>query len=293
MNRADLSLVLNQIDGVGDTLLRNRMNAEAKQERAADRNLRERMFTEQQATRKELQTQNNAWKTQNEDQQQLQMIIKANADGSLDDASRERANQWIMQHPQLSATGIQLTKPMPKAVGTMETSQTRNHAELKKLQEQIRMATTPEAKAQAEQDLADFKSLLPGREKSEETKPDAGAMTALNELQRAWAEAIKNKDQAEADRIGASIDATRQKWNINPAGGAAATPAPTASQPKPQPAATNAPVQLPKVQTQADVDRAIQEANDAINGTGKYAGKRKDPKVVKQMLREMGIELKQ
>lgn len=146
------------------------------------------------------------------------------------------------------------------------------------------MATTPEAKAQAEQDLADFKSLLPGREKSEETKPDAGAMTALNELQRAWAEAIKNKDQAEADRIGASIDATRQKWNINPAGGAAATPAPTA---------TNAPVQLPKVQTQADVDRAIQEANDAINGTGKYAGKRKDPKVVKQMLREMGIELKQ
>lgn len=204
MNRADLSLVLNQVDNVGDTLLRNRMNAEAKQERAADRNLREKMFTEQQATRKELQTQNNAWKTQNEDQQQLQMIIKANADGSLDDASRERANQWILSHPQLSATGIQLTKPMPKAVGTMETSQTRNHAELKKLQEQIRMATTPEEKAAAEQDLADFKSLLPGR--PEVVKPEISQSDKeLEILQRKRLDAEAVADENAITKIDTAI----------------------------------------------------------------------------------------
>lgn len=62
--------------------------------------------------------------------------------------------------------------------------------------------------------------------------------------------------------------------------------------------ATNAPAvktvagTRPKARTQADVDYAIKQANDAINGVGDYAGKPRDPETVKRMLQEMGIVLK-
>ena len=241
MNRADLSLVLNQVDNVGNTLLQNRMLKQRKEERAEDMGvrskeraedmgMRERMFTEQQATRKATEQATADWRKETARDRRIQAAIHNNASGTMDDASRNEFNQWIDSDPELRFSGLNLKAPPPKdAPGQMETSQTRNHAELKKLQEQIRSATTPEAKAQAEQDLADFKGLLPGRDKPEETKPDSGAMTALTELQRSWAEAVKNNNPDEADRIARSIEATRAKWNINPGGAAAAGSKPAAT----------------------------------------------------------------
>lgn len=295
MNRQDFQTVLGQVDNVGDTLMRNRMNAEAKQERTADRDLRERMFTEQQATRKELQTQNAAWKTQSQDQQQLQTIIKANADGSLDDASRERANQWISTHPQLSATGIQLVKPMPKTPGTMETSQTRNHAELKKLQDQIRTATTPEAKAAAEQDLADFKSLLPGRPdgiKPEKTPDDM----ALDVAQRRRAEAVADNKPDEVERLDLLADRlsgklfkpvageVRKRDEELMQGGQPAQPPAAPVPQQPQAAGTNAPAGAgPKA---VNVEAIMAEANRAIQ-----AGAPRDA-VLKELQEKYGITVK-
>jgi hypothetical protein len=252
MNRADLSLVLNQVDNVGDTLLQNRMLKQRKEERTEDMGvrskertedmgMRERMFTEQQATRKATEQATADWRKETARDRRIQAAIHNNASGTMDDASRTEFNQWIDSDPELRFSGLNLKAPPPKdAKGTMETSQTRNHAELKKLQEQIRSATTPAAKAQAEQDLADFKGLLPGRE-TPETKPDAGAMTALNELQRSWAEEVKNNNPEEADRIARSIEATRAKWNINPggpAGAAGSKPAAAPAAGKPLDAAT-------------------------------------------------------
>lgn len=171
-------MALGQADQLGDTLLRNRVMKQQQVERGEDNAMKERMFNENVTARKDATAATAAWRTQNEDQQQLQTIIKANAEGSLDDAGREKANQWIATHPQLSGTGIQLVKPTPKTPGTMETSQTRNHSELKKLQQQIATATTPEAKAAAEKDLADFKSLLPGKPKPELTDSEKDMETA-------------------------------------------------------------------------------------------------------------------
>lgn len=221
MNRQDFQTVLGQVDNVGDTLLRNRMNADAKAERGLDRNLRERMFTEQQAGRQATEQATADWRKESARDRRIQAAIHNNASGTMDDASRNEFNQWIDNDPELRFSGLNLKAPPAKeAAGTMETSQTRNAAELRKLQQQVASALTPEAKAQAEQELADFKGLLPGRTEPEE-KPDAGAMTALNELQRAWAEAVKKNTPEEADRIARSIEATRQKWGINP--GKAAT----------------------------------------------------------------------
>src|SRR6478609_8229828 len=163
MQRADMAMVLNEANNLGDTLLKNRVMAQQDKQNTADRDLRKQEMGLASADR-ETQANNLAgWRTQQQDQSMLQNYLKANADGSLDDDGRAKANQWISAHPYFGGTGMQLVKPPKKEVGTMETSQTRNHAELKKLQEQIRTATTPEEKAQAEQDLADFRTLLPGR----------------------------------------------------------------------------------------------------------------------------------
>ena len=292
MNRADLSLVLNQVDNVGDTLLRNRMMTDQKAERTADRGLRERMFTEQQATRKATEQATADWRKETARDRRIQAAIHNNASGTMDDASRNEFNAWIDSDPELRFSGLNLKAPPPKdAKGTMETSQTRNHAELKKLQEQIRSATTPEAKAQAEQDLADFKGLLPGRDKPEETKPDAGAMTALTELQRSWAEAVKNNDPAEADRIARSIEATRQKWNINPGGPAGAAGS------KPAAAAPVAPVAAAPAANQeqdpddsqagaVNVDEIMAEAQAAIKAGAPRA------KVIAELRSKYGITVK-
>lgn len=219
MNRADLSLVLNQVDNVGDTLLRNRMLKQRKEERAEDMGvrskeraedmgMRERMFTEQQATRKATEQATADWRKETARDRRIQAAIHNNASGTMDDASRTEFNQWIDSDPELRFSGLNLKAPPPKdAKGTMETSQTRNHAELKKLQEQIRSATTPEAKAQAEQDLADFKGLLPGRETPAAAKPaptlDDEALKAARSKR---ADAVASGNAKEVERIDLLMD---------------------------------------------------------------------------------------
>jgi hypothetical protein len=174
MNRADWGMVLNQANNLGDTLLQNRMMKQQETQRAADLARQQSQFDETMKWRREeneAQTNyrtNQAqdvkdWRTRNEDQQQLQTLIRANADGSLDDAGREKANAWIAQNPFLSATGIQLVKPIAKTAGTMETSQTRNFQALRELQQAIAEARTPDERQAAESALAEFKALLPGR----------------------------------------------------------------------------------------------------------------------------------
>lgn len=285
-NRQDLALVLNQVDNVGDTLLQNRMLKQRKEERTEDMGMRERMFTEQQATRKATEQATADWRKETARDRRIQAAIHNNASGTMDDASRNEFNQWIDSDPELRFSGLNLKAPPPKdAKGTMETSQTRNHAELKKLQEQIRSATTPEAKAQAEQDLADFKGLLPGRAKNE-PDPDAGAMTALNELQRAWATAVKDNNPDEAARIAKSIEATRAKWNINPGGPSAAGSKPAAA---PAAAAPSANQEQDPDDSQAgavNVDEIMAEAQAAIKAGAPRA------KVIAELRSKYGITVK-
>jgi hypothetical protein len=151
-------MALGQADQLGNTLLQNRMMKQQQAERGEDRAMRERMFNENVTARKEATTANNEWRTQNEDQQQLQTIIKANAEGSLDDAGRAKANQWIATHPKLSGTGIQLIKPIPKQPGQFNTAPGRNLEILTQLRQAVAQATTPEEKATASQQLNDFMS---------------------------------------------------------------------------------------------------------------------------------------
>lgn len=228
MLRQDFAMALGQADQLGNTLLQNRMMKQQQTNRTEDNAMRERMFNEQQTTRKEAAKANNEWRTQNEDQQQLQTIIKANAEGSLDDAGREKANQWIATHPKLGGTGIQLIKPMPKQPGQFNTALGHDLEILTQLRNDVAMATTEDDKNAATQKLADFQTLAGKGGNATEAKPDAGAQTALNELQRGWAAAIKNDDMPTANRIGASIDATRKKWGIGV--DKAATPASVAPQ---------------------------------------------------------------
>ena len=165
MLRQDFAMALGQADQLGNTLLQNRMMKQQQSNRVEDNAMRERMFNEQQTTRKEAAKANNDWRTQNEDQQQLQTIIKANAEGSLDDAGREKANQWIATHPKLGGTGIQLVKPQPKQAGQFNTAPGYNLEILTQLRNDVAVATTPEAKAQASQKLADFQALTGKAEK--------------------------------------------------------------------------------------------------------------------------------
>lgn len=159
MNRADFAMALGQADQLGNTLLKNRMIDQQQSNRSEDNALKERMFNEQVTARKEASKQTNDWRTKNQDQIQLQTIIKANSDGSLDDAGRETANQWIANHPQLSGTGIQLIKPMPKQPGQFNTAPGHNLEILTQLRNDVAAATTPEAKTAASQKLDDFMSL--------------------------------------------------------------------------------------------------------------------------------------
>ena len=152
-------MALGQADQLGNTLLQNRVMKQQQTERADDRAMRERMFNENVTARKEAAKTTNDWHTQNEDQQQLQTIIKANADGSLDDAGREKANQWIASHPKLSGTGIQLVKPMPKQPGQFNTAPGHNLEVLTQLRADVAKATTPADKANAAQKLNDFLAL--------------------------------------------------------------------------------------------------------------------------------------
>jgi hypothetical protein len=59
-------------------------------------------------------------------------------------------------------------------------------------------------------------------------------------------------------------------------------------------AGTNAPAaSVPKLQNQADIDYALKDANDAINGTGNYKGRRVSRAAVEARLKAMGITLKE
>jgi len=90
------------------------------------------------------------------------MIIRANADGSLDDAARQRANEWIMQHPALGKTGIQLSKPAEKPTGQFNTAPGHNLKILTDLRAQIRAAQNGGDTAGAQnlqQQLDDFMAL--------------------------------------------------------------------------------------------------------------------------------------
>jgi hypothetical protein len=63
---------------------------------------------------------------------------------------------------------------------------------------------------------------------------------------------------------------------------------------QPQAAGTNAPAaNVPKLQNQADIDYALKDANDAINGTGNYKGRRVSRAEVMARLKAMGITLKE
>lgn len=291
MNRADLSLVLNQVDNVGNTLLQNRMLKQRKEERAEDMGMRERMFTEQQATRKATEQATADWRKETARDRRIQAAIHNNASGTMDDASRNEFNQWIDSDPELRFSGLNLKAPPPKdAKGTMETSQTRNHAELKKLQEQIRSATTPEAKAQAEQDLADFKGLLPGRETPQAAKPvptlDDEALKAARSKR---ADAVAAGNNAEVSRIDVLMDKLSGKL-FKPAIGdlrmAESGRSDTGSQSIPA-APPNATQPQDPDDSQAgavNVDVALQEAEEAIRAGAPRA------KVIER-LKKLGINI--
>lgn len=170
-NRQDMNMVLGQMDELGNTMMKNRVLKQQEQERndlmgqrerfqQTDTNLRTKQMDQNAQMHKDQMQTNSDWKTQADDQHTLQIGIKANADGSMDDAGRQKFNQWILAHPKLAGTGIQLIAPPVAQKGRMETSQTRNLEQLRELQAQIAAATTPEEKQQAEQDLASFKELL-------------------------------------------------------------------------------------------------------------------------------------
>lgn len=172
-------MALGQADQLGNTLLQNRVMKQQQSNRVEDNAMRDRMFNEQQTTRKEAATANNEWRTQNEDQQQLQTIIKANAEGSLDDAGREKANQWIATHPKLGSTGIQLIKPQPKQPGQFNTAPGRNLEILTQLRERVKSATTPEGRAEANQQLADFQSFT-GKKQEIDPRLSAAKKAAID-----------------------------------------------------------------------------------------------------------------
>lgn len=170
-NRQDMNMVLGQMDELGNTLMKNRVLKQQEQERndlmgqrerfqQTDTNLRTKQLDQNAQMHKDQMQTNSDWKTQADDQHTLQIGIKANADGSMDEAGRQKFNQWILAHPKLAGTGIQLIAPPMAQKGRMETSQTRNLEQLRELQAQIAAATTPAEKQQAEQDLASFKELL-------------------------------------------------------------------------------------------------------------------------------------
>jgi len=195
MNRQDFNTVLGQVDNLGNTLLQNRVMEQQTGERQQERDWRQKMFTEQQATRADLNKQNAEWKNQNEDQQTLQMIIRANADGSFDDAARQRANEWITQHPALGKTGIQLSKPAEKSTGQFNTAPGHNLKILTDLRAQIRAAQNGGDTAGAQnlqQQLDDFMALT-GK------APEAKAANDPSAKAVETARAAKTKAQLDGD----------------------------------------------------------------------------------------------
>src|SRR6478752_5786464 len=114
MQRADMAMVLNEANNLGDTLLKNRVMAQQDKQNTADRDLRKQELGLAHTERETQNTNLANWRTQQQDQSMLQNYLKANADGSLDDDGRAKANQWISAHPYFSHTGLQLVKPPAK-----------------------------------------------------------------------------------------------------------------------------------------------------------------------------------
>lgn len=220
-NRQDMNMVLGQMDELGNTLMKNRVLKQQEQERndlmgqrerfqQTDTNLRTKQLDQNAQMHKDQMQTNSDWKTQADDQHTLQIGIKANADGSMDEAGRQKFNQWILAHPKLAGTGIQLiAPPAPKEAGQMETANTRDFKQLQELQALIAKATNPQEKQQAEAAKAQFEGMISRRSETPPEPYDPAQKAALSAGGAEWAKANAENDQEKADRILSGINATR------------------------------------------------------------------------------------
>lgn len=199
-------MALGQADQLGDNLLQNRVMKQQATERGEDRAMREKMFNENVTARKDATTANNAWRSQNEDQQNLQLLLKANADGLMDDAGRAKANAWLNQHPQLSRTGIQLVRPQPKQPGTSKNAAAMGEEHLTKLQDDVAAAKEsgdPKAIERALRREANYAAEKAGTSKPQKPESDA----RLNAAKKAAIDAELSGDDKAMQRAQKIIDA--------------------------------------------------------------------------------------
>jgi hypothetical protein len=145
-------MFLGQMDELGNTLMKNRVLQQQKDERnqlvdqrdrfqTQDVGLRQQAIDASKTQHADALKQSNDWHTQAQDSSELQAALKANAAGELDDAARTKVNQWLSAHPKFGPTGIQLTAPPVKAnKGTFETANTREAQYKTDLQDQLAAA---------------------------------------------------------------------------------------------------------------------------------------------------------
>jgi hypothetical protein len=125
MNYKDVALLNSSLDSLGDSLLKNKMLNQQKEEAAARTGLESQRLGVDQEFRKAQQQHYNTMESRQADanttaeqrqvaqeaQGYLHTIISANAAGMLDDDQLSQVNEAMANDPNLGKTGIQLSKP--------------------------------------------------------------------------------------------------------------------------------------------------------------------------------------
>ena len=178
MLRQDFAMALGQADQLGNTLLQNRMMKQQQSNRVEDNAMRERMFTEQQGLRQDANTRQLNKQKLDEEQAYFGAAYKSvMGNPDITDEEIESHNKKLASFEYLG--GMRVARPVPKKPGQFNTAPGRNLEILTQLRERVKSATTPEGRAEANQQLADFQSFT-GKKQEIDPRLSAAKKAAID-----------------------------------------------------------------------------------------------------------------